>query len=75
MLHRAQTERSSMLRKIYKQVLNIKYVLKSIEILLKLVGFKHKYKCYSEQKEKLFRYMQKCFSPIGAKVTTASPIS
>lgn len=74
MRHRPQTERSSLLRKIYKPVLNIKYMLKPIEILLKLVGFKHKYKCYPEQKEKLFSYMQKWFSQIGAKVTKARPI-
>lgn len=74
MRHRPQTERSSLLRKIYKPVLNIKHMLKPIEILLKLVGFKHKYKCYPEQKEKLFSYMQKWFSQIGAKVTKARPI-
>lgn len=31
-LHKAQMERLSMLRKIYKQVLNIKYMLKLIKI-------------------------------------------
>lgn len=31
-LHKAQTERSSLLRKIHKQVLNIKYMLKPMKI-------------------------------------------
>lgn len=31
-LHKAQTERSSMLRKIHMQVLNVKYMLKPIKI-------------------------------------------